>query len=112
MQAPHQVDVPAEPQPRVEPARTPAAVTRVAVACCDRTGTERGQQWTEGSSIINENGWVVATAGSGVGTASADLDLTRARDKTHTILGDAFGDRRPELYSMLATPAPATPATS
>ena len=103
---------PGERAPEVTIGMAAARVNRVAVACCDRTGTERGQQWTEGSSIIDENGWVVATAGSGVGTASADLDLTLARDKTHTILGDAFGDRRPELYSTLATPVSAAPATS
>jgi predicted amidohydrolase len=83
-----------------------ARINHVAIACCDRTGVEREQEWTEGTTIIDENGWVVSTAGAGVGVASAELDLTLSRDKTLTLLGDAFGDRRPELYAALTAPRP------
>jgi predicted amidohydrolase len=77
-----------------------ARVSHLAIACCDRTGVERGQDWMAGTSIINENGWVVAIPGPD-GVARADLDLTLARDKTMTDLCDAFGDRRPEIYANL-----------
>jgi len=98
---------PRERAPEVTIAMAAARVNRVAIACCDRTGTERGQEWTEGTAIIDENGWVIATAGAGVGAASAALDLAMARNKTFTVLGDAFGDRRPELYTALTEPHPA-----
>ncbi len=83
-----------------------ARINHVAIACCDRTGVEREQEWTEGTTIIDENGWVVSTAGAGVGVATAELDLVLSRDKTLTLLGDAFGDRRPELYAALTAPRP------
>jgi predicted amidohydrolase len=79
-----------------------ARVNHLAVVCCDRAGTERGQEWTSGTSIISENGWVVAIP-DGAGVATADLDLALARDKTLTPLCDAFGDRRPEIYAKLGT---------
>lgn len=89
-----------ERPPEVLIAMAAARVNHLAIACCDRTGTERGQQWTTGTTIIDENGWVVATAARN-GCATADLDLSQARDKTLTPLCDAFGDRRPNLYATL-----------
>ena len=74
-----------------------ARVNGMFVACCDRTGTERGQEWTGGTAIIDQTGWVVASQG-GEGPAAADLDLARARDKRLGERNDALGDRRPELY--------------
>jgi 5-aminopentanamidase len=90
-----------ERPPEVTIAMAAARVNRVFVACCDRTGTERGQQWTAGTSIIDENGWVLSSQG-GVGAARATVDLTRAHDKHYTELADVLGDRRPELYSAVA----------
>jgi predicted amidohydrolase len=78
-----------------------ARTNRIFVACCDRDGTERGQEWTAGTAIVDECGWIVATAEDGV--AAADLDLSRAREKALTELADAFGDRRPELYHDVAS---------
>ncbi len=89
-----------ERAPEVLIAMAAARVNRMFIACCDRTGTERGQQWTAGTTIIDESGWVVATQ-TGVGPATADVDLLRARDKTLTPRCDALGDRRPELYGAL-----------
>ena len=77
-----------------------ARVNRVAIACCDRAGTERGQRWTEGSTIVAADGWPVAAAGAGEGVATADVDLARSRDKQLAEHNDAFGDRRPELYRV------------
>jgi predicted amidohydrolase len=91
---------PGERPPEVLIGMAAARVNRMFVACCDRTGAERGQEWTGGTTIIDEAGWVVATQ-TDVGPASADLDLERARDKRLTDLCDALGDRRPELYGAL-----------
>ena len=96
---------PGEHPPEVLIGMAAARVNRMFVACCDRTGAERGQEWTGGTTIIDEAGWVVATQ-TAVGPASAELDLARARDKRLTDLCDALGDRRPELYGGLAA-APA-----
>jgi predicted amidohydrolase len=97
---------PQERAPEVTIAMATARINHVAIACCDRAGVERGQEWTEGTTIVDENGWVVDVAGPGEGVAFAELDLTLARDKTLTLLGDAFGDRRPELYGALTAPRP------
>ncbi len=97
-----------ERPPEVTIAMAAARVNRVSVACCDRTGTERGQEWNAGTSIIDEQGWVRA-AQTGVGAATAKLDLTRSHDKRYTELADAFADRRPELYRAI-TPTDRAPA--
>lgn len=90
-----------ERPPEVIIAMAAARTNRVFIACCDRTGTERGQEWTAGTTVIDEAGWVVSTV-AGEGMARADLDLSRARTKTLTALSDAFGDRRPELYRAVS----------
>jgi 5-aminopentanamidase len=90
-----------ERQPEVIVAMGAARVNRVFIACCDRTGTERGQQWTAGTSIIDQMGWVIASQ-TQAGPASAEVDLALARDKKLTDLCHALGDRRPELYGPLA----------
>ncbi len=75
-----------------------ARASKVAVACCDRTGVERGQAWTEGSAVVSPDGWVLSAVGSGSGMAIADVDLSVTHDKALTEHVDLFGDRRPELY--------------
>ena len=92
-----------ERPPEVTIGMAAARVNRVAVACCDRTGTERGQQWTAGTTIIDEQGWVLASQ-TGAGPARATVDLARSHDKTYTDLADALADRRPELYGAVAQP--------
>src|ERR1700744_4945294 len=84
-------------------AQAAARVNRVAVACCDRTGTERAQAWNGGTSIIDQDGWVL-DAQPGVGPASATVDLARSHDKAFTDLADAMGDRRPALYGAVSQP--------
>ncbi len=79
-------------------AMSTARTNRVAVACCDRAGIERGQAWTEGSAIIDPDGWVVASVGPGTGMVVADVDLTATHDKTLTEHVDLFADRRVDLY--------------
>jgi predicted amidohydrolase len=90
---------PGERPPEVVIAMAAARVNRVAIACCDRAGTERGQRWTEGSAIIAADGWPVATASAGETTVTAEVDLAWSRDKRLGERNDALGDRRPELYA-------------
>jgi 5-aminopentanamidase len=80
-----------------------ARINRVFIACCDRTGSERGQEWTAGTSVIDPGGWVLATAGAD-GTALADVNLADARSKSLTELADVLADRRPELYGGVGAP--------
>ena len=74
-----------------------ARTNRVVIACCDRTGTERGQEWTAGTTIIGHDGWIAATCDE-AGIASADLDLAPTRDKRLSPRNDLLGDRRTDLY--------------
>ncbi len=87
-----------ERQGEIITAMSAARINRVAIAVCDRTGVERGQQWAEGTVIINADGWVDAEAGSGPGTAIADVDLTASRDKNLTEYVHVHTDRRLDLY--------------
>jgi predicted amidohydrolase len=75
-----------------------ARVNRMAIACADRLGTERGMAWTGGSSIVGADGWVAAETRE-LGMAIADVDLEAALDKQLTALAHAFEDRRPDLYA-------------
>lgn len=79
-------------------AMSTARTNKVAVAACDRAGLERGQPWTEGSSIVDPDGWVVAAVGPGSGTAIADIDLSVTHDKSLTEYVDLLADRRLDLY--------------
>jgi 5-aminopentanamidase len=101
---------PGERAPEVVIAMATARVNRVAVACTDRCGTERGQRWTAGTTIVGADGWVVAdagTAGAEEPTAVvAELDPRLSRDKALTPRADVRGDRRPELYTELSDPRP------
>jgi predicted amidohydrolase len=74
-----------------------ARTNRVVIACCDRTGTERGQEWTAGTTIIDYEGWVAATCDAD-GVARAELDLVPTRDKRISTRNDLLGDRRTDLY--------------
>lgn len=91
---------PGERPPEVLIAMAAARTNRVFIACCDRAGLERGQEWTSGTTIIDQSGWVIATTHE-EGPASVDVDLTLARMKALTGLSDVLADRRPELYSAV-----------
>jgi len=79
-------------------AMSTARTNRVAVAACDRTGVERGQRWTEGTAIIDPDGWVVAAVGPGEGMVLADVDLSVTHEKTFTEHVHLLDDRRVDLY--------------
>jgi 5-aminopentanamidase len=90
----------AERPPEVVVAMAAARVNRMAIACADRLGTERGVEWTGGATIVGVDGWVAAERRD-AGLSIADVDLEAARTKRLTERADAFGDRRPELYASL-----------
>lgn len=91
--------------PEVTVAMASAYSSHVAIACCDRTGTERGQSWNGASCIVDRHGWVVATTDA-AGVATADLDLALSRDKRLRDGVDVFADRRPELYRAVTATCP------
>ncbi|WP_299035214.1 nitrilase-related carbon-nitrogen hydrolase [uncultured Pseudokineococcus sp.] len=82
-----------------------ARANHVAVVCADRTGTERGVEWTEGSAVVSAEGWVVSDAVVGEGVAWADVDVRASRDRRLGRAGHLWGDRRPDLYGALVAPA-------
>jgi len=86
-----------ERPPEVVIAMAAARINRIAIACCDRLGAERGQVWTGGTTVVDVDGWPAATAGES-DVATADLDLGAARVKTLTDHAHAFDDRRTDLY--------------
>jgi predicted amidohydrolase len=87
-----------ERPPEAVIAMATARVNRMAVACADRLGTERGLAWTGGSTIVGVDGWVAAETRE-TGVVVADVDLGAALDKRLTELAHAFDDRRPDLYA-------------
>ncbi|GAA3967602.1 nitrilase family protein [Actinomadura viridis] len=91
---------PGERPPETVIAMAAARVNRTFIACCDRAGTERGQEWTLGTAIISPDGQVLAEAGEGA-QATADVDLLLARSKALNSRNDVLADRRPDLYSPL-----------
>ena len=87
--------------PEVQIGMAAARVNRIAVICADRSGTERGVAWSEGTTIIGADGWIIDAVGAGVGTAWAEINLSASRDKRLTDLSHVLDDRRPGLYSAL-----------
>jgi predicted amidohydrolase len=104
------VNWPAAPRPTSERApevvkvQAGAAVNRMFVAACDRTGTERGVDWVGGSVIVDPDGFPLAgPAGpQDVVTLLAPVRLAEARDKRLGDRNDVLADRRPELYGPVA----------
>jgi predicted amidohydrolase len=82
-------------------AQAAARTNGVFIACCDRAGTERGQDWNEASVIVDQFGWVAAETDGHGGPASVTADVFPglARDKSTSPHNDWLADRRPELYA-------------
>lgn len=98
------VDTPPGERPAEQRIAVAAAlVNRMAIACADRFGAERGVEWTQGTAIVSALGVVIAETGPGRGIARADVDLPASRDKGLSTLVDLFGDRRPELYGPIVS---------
>ena len=77
-----------------------AAVNRMFIAACDRTGAERGVDWVAGSVIVDPDGWPLAEATGAAGpvTITAQCQLAGALDKATGPRNDVHADRRPALY--------------
>ena len=73
-----------------------ARSSRLATVIADRSGTERGVEWTAGTTIIDEDGWIAAEPADGA--AIATLTLREMGDKSLPPHNDLFVDRRPDLY--------------
>ncbi|PSM42524.1 hydrolase [Streptomyces dioscori] len=87
-------------------AQSAARANGVFIACADRSGVERGQQWTQGTAVIDQFGWLTTappTATSETASeqrAAADLFLHLSRDKAISPHNDLLGDRRPDIYTQ------------
>ncbi|WP_353987445.1 nitrilase-related carbon-nitrogen hydrolase [Ruicaihuangia caeni] len=86
-----------EHPPEVIQAMASARSSRVAIACCDRSGVERGNDWTRGSTVIGADGW---PAGERVSDDCIDAEIAIDRDRRISDYNDALGDRRPQLYRL------------
>ncbi|MCV7419904.1 carbon-nitrogen hydrolase [Mycobacterium yunnanensis] len=76
-----------------------AGMNRLAIAVCDRSGIERGQDWVGGSVIVDADGYPMAIADYGTpGSITADVDLAASRVKRFNDNNDVHGDRRTDLY--------------
>lgn len=81
-----------------------ASMNRIAIAACDRTGVERGIQWTSASVIVDANGWPVGMADFGEKQKEiviADVELSESRNKKVSTFSDVIADRRTDLYSVV-----------
>lgn len=83
--------------PQVMLARAAARTNHVYVACADRAGREREQDFTGGSAVIDTAGWVLDKPDAD-GLAQATLLLPTARERQISGVNHVLGDRRPELY--------------
>jgi 5-aminopentanamidase len=87
---------PGEHPAEVVQAMAAARASQVAIACCDRTGAERGTQWTEGTVVVRPDGW---PAGEKDDARRLDVVVELRASRTGiSARNDVFGDRRPELY--------------
>jgi len=68
-----------------------AAVNRMFIAACDRTGQERGVDWVGGSVIVDADGWPLAGGAPNAGPSTIIAD-----SPTHSIRPSA-----PTTTSML-----------
>jgi predicted amidohydrolase len=98
------VERPAEERPpEVILAMAAARASRLPIVVADRAGRERGVPWTDGTAVIDADGWIAsAEPGHRAGAfATATLDLARSRDKRIGGRNHLLDDRRPRLYGTL-----------
>jgi predicted amidohydrolase len=81
-------------------AQATAHVNKVWVALCDRSGSERGVDWTEASCIVDPDGWLAGKPlpSFTMKVLQAEADVVRSRDKAWGERNHVVGDLRPELY--------------
>jgi predicted amidohydrolase len=77
-----------------------AYLSKVSVAVCDRSGTERGVAFAGGSLIVGRDGGVLAgPPRQATETLHARCDLAASAAKRSGEHNDAFADRRPAYYA-------------
>jgi predicted amidohydrolase len=88
-----------------------AYLSRVFVAVCDRSGSERGAEFEGGSVIAGPDGRLRAgpVGSRDEYTLRAECDLGEARSKRTGKENDAFADRRPAYYAEMLRGDPAGP---
>jgi predicted amidohydrolase len=74
-----------------------ARSSRLPIVVADRWGEERGVPWTDGTAIVDEQGWIVARRDD-QDAASTTLVLESIREKALPPHNHLFADRRPDLY--------------
>lgn len=85
-----------EHPPEVIQAMAAARASGVAIACCDRSNTERGTIWTQGTTVIGTDGWPIGNKDSG---GRLQVDVTLRGDRHHiSSRNHILNDRRPRLY--------------
>ncbi|GAB37022.1 nitrilase-related carbon-nitrogen hydrolase [Gordonia otitidis] len=87
-------------------AKATARVNGVFVACTDRTGSERGQDWTEGTVIVGPDGWTIGSRAHDF--VVVDAELSAASNKRLAEAADLFADRRVDLYTSPKSQSSAT----
>ncbi|WEK61753.1 MAG: carbon-nitrogen hydrolase [Candidatus Microbacterium colombiense] len=85
-----------EHAPELIQAMAAARSSRLPIVIADRWGSERGVDWTDGTAIIDEQGWIVAFRA--VMGATATVSLAAVREKSLPPHNDLFADRRADLY--------------
>lgn len=85
-----------EHAPELIQAMASARSSRLPVVVADRWGSERGVDWTDGTAIIDEQGWIVSFRA--VMGATAVLSLAAVREKSLPPHNHLFDDRRSDLY--------------
>ena len=86
-----------ERPPETIQAMAAARSSRLPTVIADRVGLERGVEWTDGTAVIDGDGWIAALPDDD-GFAVARLTLSNPGDKSLPPFNDLFADRRPELY--------------
>ena len=86
-------------------AQADAAVDRMYIAACDRSGREREIDWVGGSVVVDADGWPLSGGepSTEVRAVIGECRLDDAQDKDVGGLSNIHGDRRPELYLGVAT---------
>ncbi|MGO1975488.1 MAG: nitrilase-related carbon-nitrogen hydrolase [Propionibacteriaceae bacterium] len=76
-----------------------AQASGVVIACCDRSGDERGTSWTEGTTVVGPEGWPVGEL-TVTGCLDACVSLPAQR-RSISARNHLFQDRRPEFYGTV-----------
>lgn len=84
-----------ERPPETIQAMAAARSSRLPTVIADRFGTERGVEWTGGTTVIDGEGWIVAEEHDGVAAATVVIEPGEKGLGPHN---DLFADRRPDLY--------------